>query len=63
MSKKSIVLYVLAALFAVSGVTALPSGNVAGGVGCLVIAAVMIYFARKKKAAGQQATAPARAAV
>lgn len=62
MSKKSIVLYVLAALFAVSGVTALPSGNVAGGVGCLVIAAVMVYFARKKKAAGQQTTASARAA-
>ena len=62
MSKKSIVLYVLAALFAVSGVTALPSGNVAGGVGCLVIAAVMVYLARKKKAAGQQATAPAGAA-
>lgn len=60
MSKKSIVLYVLAALFAVSGVTALPSGNVAGGVGCLVIAAVMAFFARKKKQTGQQATvAPA----
>lgn len=60
MSKKSIVLYVLAALFAVSGVMALPSGNVTGGVGCLVIAAVMVIFARKKKATGQQATAPAR---
>lgn len=66
MAKKKIVLYVIAALFAVSGVAALPSGNVTGGVGCLLVAAVCAYFALKGKGQGQQETpaaakAPARA--
>lgn len=62
MAKKKIVLYVIAALFAVSGVAALPSGNVTGGVGCLLIAAVCVYFALKGKGQGQQETqAPAKA--
>ena len=56
MAKKKIVLYVIAALFAVSGVAALPSGNVTGGVGCLLIAAVCAYFALKGKGQGQQET-------
>ena len=56
MAKKQIILYVVAALFAVSGIVALPSGNITGGVGCIVIAAVCFLLARKpeKEAAGQQ---------
>ena len=49
MAKKQIVLYGLAALFVVCGVAALPSGNVTGGVGCLVIAAACAFFGRKRK--------------
>ncbi len=57
MAKKQIILYVVAALFAVSGIVALPSGNITGGIGCIVIAAVCFLLARKpeKEAAGQQA--------
>lgn len=57
MGKKKMVLYGVAALFAVSGVVALPSGNVTGGIGCIVIAAVCFFMARKpaKEAAGQRA--------
>ena len=50
MTKKKVILLVVAALFAVSGLTALPSGNITGGVGCIVIAAVCAYFGLKKKA-------------
>ncbi len=49
MTKKQIILLAVAALFAVSGVTALPSGNITGGVGCLVIAAVCAVIGMKKK--------------
>ena len=58
MSKKKMILYGLAALFAVSGVVALPSENITGGIGCIVIAAVCFLLAHKpaKEAAGQQAT-------
>ena len=58
MGKKKVVLYGVAALFAVSGVVALPSGNITGGIGCIVIAAVCFLLARKpaREAAGQQAT-------
>ena len=64
MAKKQIILYGAAALFAVSGIAALPSGNVTGGVGCLVIAAVCAFFAKKGKAApqGKNATATTAAA-
>lgn len=64
MAKKQIILYGAAALFAVSGIAALPSGNVTGGVGCLVIAAVCAFFAKKGKAApqGKNATVPTAAA-
>lgn len=56
MGKKKVVLYGVAALFAVSGVVALPSGNITGGIGCIVIAAVCFLLARKpaKETAGQQ---------
>jgi len=47
MAKKQIILYVVAALFAVSGIVALPSGNITGGVGCIVIATVCFLLARK----------------
>ena len=40
MTKKKVILVAAAALFAVSGLTALPSGNITGGVGCIVVAAV-----------------------
>lgn len=56
MNKKQIILWVVAALFAVSGVTALPDGNITGFLGCIVIAAACAYFAMKKKEKGQQAT-------
>ena len=39
MTKKKVILVAAAALFAVSGLTALPSGNITGGVGCIVVAA------------------------
>lgn len=48
MAKKQIILYGVAALFAVSGITALPSGNVTGGVGCLLIAAVCAFFYKER---------------
>ena len=54
MTKKKVILLVVAALFAVSGLTALPSGNITGGVGCIVIAAVCAYFGLKKKSAGKE---------
>ncbi len=56
MAKKQIILYIVAALFAVSGIVALPSGNITGGIGCIVIAAVCFLLARKpaKETAGQQ---------
>ena len=44
MTKKKVILLAAAALFAVSGLTALPSGNITGGVGCIVVAAVCAYF-------------------
>ena len=56
MNKKQIILWVVAALFAVSGVTALPDGNVTGFLGCIAIAAVCAYFAMKKKEKEQQTT-------
>lgn len=59
MAKKQIILYGVAALFAVSGIMALPSGNVTGGVGCLVIAAVCAFFAKKGKVAPQEKRAAA----
>ena len=49
MTKKKVILVAAAALFAVSGLTALPSGNITGGVGCIVLAAVCAYFGLKKK--------------
>ena len=54
MTKKKVILLVVAALFAVSGLTALPSGNITGGVGCIVIAAVCAYLGLKKKSAGKE---------
>ena len=51
MTKKQVILLVVAALFAVSGLTALPSGNITGGGGCIVVAAVCAYFGLKKKSA------------
>ena len=54
MTKKKVILLVVAALFAVSGLTALPSGNITGGVGCIVVAAVCAYFGLKKKRAGKE---------
>lgn len=65
MAKKQIILYGVAALFAVSGITALPSGNVTGGVGCLLIAAVCAFFAKRGKTEQHEkdATAPKATAV
>ena len=62
MTKKKVILLVVAALFAVSGLTALPSGNITGGVGCIVIAAVCAYFGLKKKS-GQRYITATRTAV
>lgn len=49
MTKKKVILLAATALFAVSGLTALPSGNITGGVGCIVVAAVCAYFGLKRK--------------
>ena len=54
MAKKKIILMAVAALFAASGLTALPSGNITGGMGCIVIAAVCAYLGLKKKSAGKE---------
>lgn len=54
MAKKQIILYAAAALFVVSGVAALPSGNITGGIGCIVIGAVCAFFAAKKAAEPQE---------
>lgn len=54
MTKKKVILVAAAALFAVSGLTALPSGNITGGMGCIVIAAVCAYFGLKKKSTGKE---------
>lgn len=64
MAKKQIILYGVAALFAVSGIVALPGGNITGGIGCLVIAAVCAFFGKRSGAAPQEkkAAAPKSAA-
>lgn len=54
MAKKQMVLYGVAALFAVSGVAALPSGNITGGVGCLVIAVACAFFGKKSGAKAEE---------
>lgn len=59
MAKKQIVLYGAAALFAVSGVVALPAGNITGGIGCFVIAAVCAFLGKKSGAAPQEKKAAA----
>ena len=41
MNKKSMILYIIAAVVAVSGVAALAKGNAVGGVECIVVAAVV----------------------
>lgn len=59
MGKRKMIFYGVAALFAVSGVAALPSGNITGGVGCLVIAAVCTFAGAKGKAEQQADKKPA----
>ena len=54
MAKKKIILYGVAALFAVSGIVALPGGNITGGIGCLAIAAVCAFFGKRNGAAPQE---------
>lgn len=54
MAKKQIILYGAAALFAVSGIVALPGGNITGGIGCLAIAAVCAFFGKRSGAAPQE---------
>ena len=41
MNKKSMILYIIAAVVAVSGVAALAKGNAVGGVECIIVAAVV----------------------
>lgn len=62
MAKKKNVLYGVAALFAVSGIVALPSGNIAGGVGCIVIAAVCAFLGKKSADKETETGKPAREA-
>ena len=59
MGKRKMIFYGVAALFAVSGVAALPSGNITGGGGCLVIAAVCEFAGAKGKAEQQADKKPA----
>ena len=59
MGKRKMIFYGVAALFAVSGVAALPSGNITGGVGCLVIAVVCAFAGAKGKAEQQADKKPA----
>ena len=54
MVKKKMIFYGVAALFAVSGVVALPSGNITGGLGCLAIAAVCAFIGTKGKTTTQE---------
>ena len=65
MTKKKVILLVVAALFAVSGLTALPSGNITGGVGCIVNCGSMRLFwtekeKRRKRERKQNASACCR---
>ena len=41
MNKKSMILYIIAAVVAISGIAALAKGNAVGGVECIVVAAVV----------------------
>ena len=59
MGKRKMIFYGVAALFAVSGVAALPSGDITGGVGCLVIATVCAFAGAKGKAEQQADEKPA----
>lgn len=59
MGKRKMIFYGVAALFAVSGVAALPYGDITGGVGCLVIAAVCAFAGAKGKAEQQADEKPA----
>ena len=59
MEKRKMIFYGVAALFAVSGVAALPSGDITGGVGCLVIASVCAFAGAKGKAEQQADEKPA----
>ena len=60
MAKKKIVFYGVAALFAVSGIMALPSGNIAGGVGCIAIAAVCAFLGKKSADKAMETKEPVR---
>lgn len=62
MAKKKFVLYGVAALFAVSGIVALPSGNITGGVGCIVIAAVCAFLGKKSADKGMETREPVKRA-
>ena len=41
MNKKSMILYIIAAVVAISGIAALAKGNAVGGIECIVVAAVV----------------------
>ena len=59
MGKKKMVLYGAAALFAVSGVVALPSGNITGGIGCIVIGCRMFSAGTQTSKRGSRAAGSA----
>ena len=54
MSKKSMILYIIAAVIAVSGIAALAKGNTTGGIECILVAAVVagVGIFLQKRAAG-----------
>lgn len=56
MKRKKIILYGVAAFLVISGITALPTENVIGGVGCLVIAAICVFFGKREKVSKQENT-------
>ena len=62
MTKKKVILLVVAALFAVSGLTALPSGNITGGWAALWLRQYAPIWTKKKRAGkenGNRTPAPA----
>lgn len=51
MQRKKIVFYIIAVLFALACVGAVSSSNFVGAIGCLAVAAVFVFLARRNKSA------------
>lgn len=50
MQRKKIVFYIISVLFVLACVSAISSSNFGGAIGCLIVAAVFVFLARRNKA-------------